>query len=106
MEKDIRRTPWDLINSIKLEVSDVEESLLCVSHTIREADAHFFAPLIGGYEFLYEFHAWLKAQTDPFKKTPSDLQPRYFRKHIGTKFGSVPHQKYFKALVRYYDDCR
>jgi hypothetical protein len=103
--KVFRRTPWAPMDSIKLEVSDVEESLVCISCVIREADIQLFAPLIGGYEFLYEYHVWLAGQRNPFTRPAPDLLPRYFRKHIGSKFGSVPNQKYFKALVRYYDAC-
>ena len=105
MDKAMRRTPWATMNSIALTVSDVEDSLLSVGHAIRQADDHLFSSLIGSYELLYEFHAWVCSHTDPFTKPSSDLWPRLFRKHIGTQFGTVPHQKYFKALVHYYDAC-
>ena len=48
--KKFRRTPWEAVDTIKLEVSDVEESLILVSEVIREADGYVFGPLIGGYE--------------------------------------------------------
>ena len=106
MDKAVRRTPWAPTNSIKLGASDVEKSLVCVSDAIRETDAHLFAHLIGGYEFLYEYHTWLEGQTNAFNKPTADERPRCFRKHIGSKFGTVAPQKYYKALVRYYEDCR
>jgi hypothetical protein len=101
-----RRTPWESSTLIKLEVSEVEEYLRCIGQTIREADANLFAPLIGGYEFLCEYHLWLTAQTDAFTRpSPDKLEPA-FRKHIQQKFGSGPDKKYYLALILYYDKCR
>ena len=103
--KDVRRTPWAPMDSITLSVSEVEKSLVLVSDTIREADLRLFGPLIGGYELLYEFHSWLAAQTDPFKRPAPDLVEPEFRRHIRTKFGSGPDKEYYLALIRYYDSC-
>jgi hypothetical protein len=103
--KAIRRTPWAPSDAIALQVSDVEESLTCVGAAIREADVHIFSPLIGGYEFLYEYDTWLKGLVDPFTRPSPDLYQRSFRKHISTKFGTGPGKKYYQSLIRYYDAC-
>jgi hypothetical protein len=102
--KIYRRTPWAPTDAIKLDVSDVEKVLTLVNEAIREADLHLLSPLIGGYEFLYEYHAWLKA-FDPFSRPAPDVRHRSFRKHIGEKFGFGPDKKYYQSLVRYYEEC-
>jgi hypothetical protein len=103
--KMVRRTPWEPIDAIKLDVSDVEEALTCVNEVIREVDVHVFAPLIGGYEFLYEYHIWLKSLVDPFTRPSPDLYEQTFRKHIARKFGHGPGKKYYQSMIRYYDAC-
>jgi hypothetical protein len=104
--KELRRTPWAPIETIKLEVSDVEEALTIVSETIREADVHVFGPLIGGYEFLYEYHTWLNGFDSQFTKPEPGLREPYFRKHIADKFGNGPNKKYYLSLIRYYEDSK
>jgi hypothetical protein len=103
--RSLRRTPWEPSDSIKLDVTDVEGALICVSQAIREADMHLFAGLIGGYEFLYEYHIWLKAQTGQVRITDPDVLERNFRRHIAQKFGSGPSKKYYQALIWYYETC-
>lgn len=103
--KKFRRTPWEAVDTIKLEVSDVEESLILVSEVIREADGYIFGPLIGGYELLYEYHIWLKSLVDPFTRPSPDLLAQSFGKHIGTKFGNRPNKEYCRSLKLYYDAC-
>jgi hypothetical protein len=104
--KTFRRTPWEPIDAIKVQVSDVEKSLTCVNEVIREADLHVFAPLIGGYEFLYQYHLWLKSRViDPFRRPLPEVIERTFRKDLSRKFGFGPGKKYFQSMIRYYDDC-
>lgn len=104
--KELRRTPWAPIDSIKLEVSDIEDALTIVNETIREADVRVFGPLIGGYEFLYEYHTWLNGFDSVFTKPEPGLREPYFRKHIANKFGNGPNKKYYLSLIRYYEDCK
>lgn len=101
--KIFRRTPWEPTDTVKVEVKDVEESLACVNEVIREADVHLLAPLIGGYEFLYEYHIWLKSLVDPFSRPAPDLREQAFRKHIAHKFGHGPDKRYYQSLIHYYD---
>jgi hypothetical protein len=101
-----RRTPWEPVMAIKLEVPEVEQALICVTQAMRETDVHLFAPLIGAYEFLYEYHAWLNGFTDPFTRPSPDLFARTFRRHIATRFGNAPNKKYFQSMIRYYDACK
>jgi hypothetical protein len=102
--KIYRRTPWSPMDTIKLDVSDVEKALTLVNEAIREADLLLLSPLIGGYEFLYEYHIWLEA-FDPFSRPAPDVRHQSFRKHIGKKFGFGPDKKYYQSLVRYYEAC-
>jgi hypothetical protein len=105
-DKKMRRTPWTPMDSTILEVADVEDALVLVSSTIREADLHLFAPIIGGYEFLYEYDRWLNSFKDPFTRPSPDLYEQQFRRHIATKFGSGPDKRYYQALIEYYSSCR
>jgi hypothetical protein len=102
--KIYRRTPWAPTDTIRLGVSDVEKVLTLVNEAIRETDVHLLSPLIGGYEFLYEYHIWIEA-FDPFNRPAPDVRHRSFRKHIGEKFGFGPDKKYYQSLVQYYELC-
>jgi hypothetical protein len=103
--KAFRRTPWEPTDAIKLEVSDIEEALTCVNEVIREADVHVFAPIIGGYEFLFEYDTWLKGLVDPYTRPSPDLREQAFRHHVQKKFGHGQNKKYYQSMIQYYDAC-
>lgn len=102
----VRKTPWQPVTSIQLNLSDAEEALVCVSAAIREADVNVFGPLIGGYELLHEYHVWLQAFTDPFSRPAPYERQRQFRKHIAGNFGHGPGKNYLDSLIRYYEGCK
>lgn len=102
--KATRRTPWDPTNSMQLNVTDAEQALKCVSKAIREADQKVFGPVIGGYELLYEYHAWLSTFND-FSRPGPDVRRLRFRQYVGSRFGHVPEKVYFRGLVQYYEAC-
>jgi hypothetical protein len=102
----LRRTPWEPTDHIQLEIPEVESALKTIGSTIREADLHLFGNLIGGYEFLYEYHAWLNAFKDPFSRPEPGLREPEFRKHIASKFGNGPSKPYYLSMIHYYEACR
>ena len=101
-----RRTPWQPTDRILLDVPEVEFALKTVGTAIREADLHLFGNLIGGYEFLYEYHEWLNSFKDAFIRPEPGLREREFRKHIASKFGSGPSKPYYLSMIQYYEACR
>jgi len=101
-----RRTPWEPVSPISLDASEIEKYLIIVSQVIRVADASLFLPLIGSYEFLYEFHSWSASLPDQFTRpSPAQIEPS-FRRHIAAKFGSGPGKTYYKAMIAYYEASR
>jgi hypothetical protein len=104
--KEFRRTPWEPTDRIRLEVPEVESALKTVGAAVREADLHLFGNLIGGYEFLYEYHAWLNGFKDSFSRPEPGLREPEFRKHIAAKFGHGPSKPYYLSMIRYYEACK
>jgi hypothetical protein len=104
--RELRRTPWEPTDRIHLEVPEVESALITVGAAIREADLHLFGNLIGGYEFLHEYHKWLNDFKDPFSRPEPGLREPEFRKHIASKFGNGPSKPYYLSMIQYYDTCR
>ena len=99
----LRRTPWEPTDHIRLDVPDVESALKTIGAAIREADLHLFGDLIGGYEFLYEYHAWLNGFKDAFSRPEPGMREPEFRKHIASKFGSGPSKPYYLSMIQYYE---
>jgi hypothetical protein len=103
--REPRRTPWEPVTSIPLERQDILAYLITVTKAIRLADG-IFIPVIGSYELLHEFHAWITMKGPLGTSTSPISINQDFRRHIGTQFGSMPNKAYLQSMVEYYNHCR
>lgn len=103
--REPRRTPWEPVTSIPLGREDILDYLITVTKAIRLADG-VFIPVIGGYELLHEFHAWINMKGPLGPPTSPISINQEFRRHIGTQFGSIPNKTYIQSMAEYYHHCR
>lgn len=102
-EGELRRTPWEPITAISAEEADILETFKVVDTVSKALDRDLFAPLIGGYEIINEYHSWLCAQNQTYARPIEELAFG-FRKYLGQSFGQTPGSAYIKAMIEYYNN--